>query len=108
MRCGRARCIQGAVLEWQPLPLEDGSLDALWTCTVLQHVPDDSYAWTCAELRRVLKPGALVLLFENTHRYPQRDRHRKAEYSPLVAPTLLPAPAWQYHYPVRPGYSLGG
>ena len=54
------------------LPLEADSVDVLWTCTVLQHIPDQSFDRTITELRRVLRPGALVVLIENTHRHVAR------------------------------------
>jgi SAM-dependent methyltransferase len=42
------------------LPFEDASLDAAASINVLEHVPDDAAA--LAELRRVLKPGALAVV----------------------------------------------
>lgn len=48
------------------LPLAPDSVDLIWSCTVLQHVPDDHIEQVLAEIRRVAKPGALVVLFENT------------------------------------------
>jgi ubiquinone/menaquinone biosynthesis C-methylase UbiE len=42
------------------IPVPDGSLDGAWLSTVIHHVPDLARAaW---ELRRVLKPGAPVLI----------------------------------------------
>jgi SAM-dependent methyltransferase len=61
------------------LLIEDGKIPApsdtfgvLWTFTVLQHVPDAEFAATIAEIRRVLSPGALVVMTENTHENPNR------------------------------------
>jgi SAM-dependent methyltransferase len=60
------------------LPFCDNTFDAVWTITVLEHVPDPQLA--LSELRRVLRPGGLLFL----------------------------APAWQCRswaaqgYPVRP------
>ncbi|MEU4243680.1 methyltransferase domain-containing protein [Actinoplanes sp. NPDC026619] len=42
------------------IPLGDASLDAVWLSTVIHHVPDLEAA--ARELRRVLKPGAPVLI----------------------------------------------
>ena len=47
------------------IPLKSKSVDVLWTCTVLQHIPDAELADRLREIRRVLRPGALVVLFEN-------------------------------------------
>lgn len=42
------------------IPAEDESVDAVWISTVIHHVPDLSAA--AREIRRVLKPGGLVLI----------------------------------------------
>ncbi|WP_438874810.1 class I SAM-dependent methyltransferase [Winogradskya humida] len=42
------------------IPLPDSSVDAVWISTVIHHVPD--LAAAAAELRRVLRPGAVVLI----------------------------------------------
>lgn len=42
------------------IPLTDASADAAWISTVIHHVPDLHAA--AGELRRVLRPGALVLI----------------------------------------------
>jgi len=42
------------------LPLPDGSADAAWLSTVIHHVPD--LAAAASEIRRVLRPGAPVLI----------------------------------------------
>ena len=42
------------------LPFATGLFDALWSVTVLEHVPDPEAALT--EMRRVLKPGGLLFL----------------------------------------------
>jgi SAM-dependent methyltransferase len=42
------------------LPLPDGSADAAWLSTVIHHIPD--LAAAAAEIRRVLRPGAPVLI----------------------------------------------
>ncbi|NYT96831.1 class I SAM-dependent methyltransferase [Salinispora sp. H7-4] len=42
------------------IPLTDASADAAWISTVIHHVPDLNVA--ARELRRVLRPGALVLI----------------------------------------------
>jgi ubiquinone/menaquinone biosynthesis C-methylase UbiE len=50
MRAGHARAI----------PLPDASVDGAWLSTVIHHIPDLQAA--AAELRRVLRPGAPVLI----------------------------------------------
>lgn len=47
------------------LPFDDYSFDAGWTITVLEHVPDPEAA--LSEMRRVLKPGALLFLKPGWH-----------------------------------------
>jgi len=42
------------------LPFENDSFDAVWSVTVLEHVPDPETA--LEEMRRVLKPGGLLFL----------------------------------------------
>ena len=58
------------------LPHPDGYFDMLLSFTVLQHVPDEEIAAVVAEIRRTLRPGALVALFENTA--PQFGRTSRA------------------------------
>jgi SAM-dependent methyltransferase len=42
------------------IPLDDGSVDAAWMSTVIHHIPD--LARAARELRRVVRPGGLVLI----------------------------------------------
>jgi len=63
----RATGASFAQLEDGRIPAPDDYFDVLWTCTVLQHVPDAELPAVAEEIRRVLRPGALVLLCENTH-----------------------------------------
>lgn len=59
------------------IPLRDASLDALAGRAVLHHVPDDLEA-ALREVRRVVKPGGLVLFQEPTSGNPLANaaRHR--------------------------------
>ena len=76
LRLARVRCDQGVTLHQIvpgcALPFADGTLDVLWSCTVLQHVPDHAFQQLCQDLRRVLRDDALVVLLENTHEFHQR------------------------------------
>jgi SAM-dependent methyltransferase len=56
------RPVRGSALN---LPIRDGSLDALAGRAVLHHVPDDLDD-TMREVRRVVRPGGLVLFQEPT------------------------------------------
>lgn len=60
------------VLEYAPyvrgrIPAADGSFDVLWACMVLSTVLDGGmFAATLEELRRVMRPGGMVCLIDNT------------------------------------------
>ncbi|WP_433496007.1 class I SAM-dependent methyltransferase [Micromonospora sp. CA-248089] len=58
----RARCVFAPLVAGDAghLPLGDGSVDGAWLSTVVHHVPD--LATAARELRRVLRPGAPVLI----------------------------------------------
>ena len=67
----------GDVCKWTKtdgvrLPFADNTFAAFWSVTVLQHIPDALFEAAVMEIRRVLKPCAFVLLFENLHRHPRR------------------------------------
>lgn len=49
-----------------PLPFASGVFDALWICTVLQHIHEGRFTKTVQELHRVLHQGGLLLICENT------------------------------------------
>jgi len=50
-----------------PFPVEDAGVDLIFTCTVLQHVVvEEVLNHISREFNRVLRPGGLVFLFENT------------------------------------------
>jgi SAM-dependent methyltransferase len=53
--------------EWPlKLPARGPAMDFVWLCLVLQHVVDeDLFQATCVELKRVLKPGARVMVLDN-------------------------------------------
>ena len=48
--------------EWPPLPFGAGSFDLIYSISVFTHLPEKMQDAWLAELRRVAKPGALLLL----------------------------------------------
>ncbi len=65
-----------------PLPLADDSVDVVWICLVLGGIVEDTeLARTALEVRRVLKPGGLLFLLENTSEKPDGAyrRYRSVE-----------------------------
>ena len=69
------------------IPLPDHSADVLWICLVLGVIRGWKLHNTLQELRRVLAPGGLVFLIENTTAKPslkQIEFRSVAEYAKLV------------------------
>jgi SAM-dependent methyltransferase len=62
---GDPRVQQGDLMR---LPFPDGAFDAVLLNEVLEHVPDERA--TLSELRRVLRPGGVLLLFSPNRRWP--------------------------------------
>lgn len=58
----RARSVHQPVVpgDAERIPLDDGSVDAVWLSTVIHHVPD--LTRMARELRRVLRPGGRMLI----------------------------------------------
>jgi SAM-dependent methyltransferase len=52
------------------LPYEDASFDVAFTICVIHHVPPSQWNNFASEMRRVLKPGGLALIFEHNPRNP--------------------------------------
>jgi ubiquinone/menaquinone biosynthesis C-methylase UbiE len=96
VRLARAHCGELAeitLLEpYADLPFEDDSFDGLLTSAVLQHVADQALPPLVAELRRVLRPGAIVVLLENTHQGSSR-------LSPSGHVVFRPAREYATHFP---------
>jgi SAM-dependent methyltransferase len=59
------------------LPLPDGSADAVWLSNVLQHIPELEPA--VHEIRRVLRPGAPVLIRAGMSRRGRPDGYDRIE-----------------------------
>ncbi|MBK7565200.1 MAG: class I SAM-dependent methyltransferase [Propionivibrio sp.] len=53
------------VIKDSQLPLLDTSLDGAFACCVFHHIPSAEHVSTLSELRRVLKPGALLMIYEH-------------------------------------------
>lgn len=77
------------------LPFPDAHFDLVVTWTVLQHIPPEQIGMAAAEIRRVLAPGAVLLMCEET-RKPAGNASRTptwhrivAEYEHLLAPLRL-------------------
>ncbi len=49
-----------------PIPLADDSMDVVWICLVLGAIADDALGPIVADVGRVLRPGGLLFLVENT------------------------------------------
>jgi SAM-dependent methyltransferase len=56
----RAAGIDAHVAAAQELPFASGSFDALWSMSVLMHMPDPDLDAALAEFARVLRPGGLA------------------------------------------------
>lgn len=69
------------------IPLLDQSVDAVWICLVLTAITDEAALEAALrEIERVLKPGGLVFLVENTSSKPNTGHHAYrtvAEYERL-------------------------
>lgn len=53
---------------WMPdghLPLSDASVDGAFACCVFHHIPPANHLAALAELRRVLKPEGLLMVYEH-------------------------------------------
>jgi SAM-dependent methyltransferase len=57
------------------LPFPDGSFDLVVTWTVLQHVPPAKIAAAITEIKRVLAPGGVALLCEETRKAGESSKH---------------------------------
>jgi SAM-dependent methyltransferase len=53
--------------------LPDGRADVVWVCLVLGGIPDPTLDSTVGEITRILKPGGLLFLVENTSSQPAAE-----------------------------------
>lgn len=56
------------------LPFDDASFDAVFTVCVMHHVPPAQWPLFAAEMKRVLRPGGMVAVFEHNPRNPLTQR----------------------------------
>jgi ubiquinone/menaquinone biosynthesis C-methylase UbiE len=58
--------VEYRLMEECHIPLSDSCVDVVWVCLVLGGIRGDLLTKTVGEIRRVLKPGGLLFLVENT------------------------------------------
>ena len=74
------RQVTAANIRWQlypggRFPIDDASVDAVFTCHVLQHLPSVEAIFACLEeMHRVLRPGGSVLAHTVVHSWPHLHR----------------------------------
>jgi SAM-dependent methyltransferase len=110
---GRHHAGRFAVTSGAAIGLADGRFDAALVLGVFHHMPDDLVRATAVELHRVLKPGATLLVMEDTpppdiwnvagHAMHWLDRggfiRTDAEYRAILAPLFMVV----RNYPMRSG-----
>jgi SAM-dependent methyltransferase len=63
-------CVQASATD---LPFEDGAFDVVFASNLLEHLSRDDIALALDEFRRVLRPGARVLLVQPNYRLCSRE-----------------------------------
>jgi SAM-dependent methyltransferase len=53
------------VYDGETLPFADASVDLAFTACVFHHIPEEQHISLLAEIRRCLKPGSMMVLFEH-------------------------------------------
>lgn len=63
----RAASVEYRLMKDGVIPVEDGTIDVIWICLVLGGITNENDLMkTIAELKRVLRPGGLIFMAENT------------------------------------------
>lgn len=57
--------VEVAMISGNQLPFDDGCFDAAFACCVFHHIPHSDHAAALAELRRVLRPDGLLMIYEH-------------------------------------------
>ncbi|MGV8834209.1 MAG: class I SAM-dependent methyltransferase [Devosia sp.] len=65
MAAKRHPWVQYSSYDGKRLPYDDNSFDAVFTITVMHHVPPEQWPAFVAEMHRVLKPGGIGMVFEH-------------------------------------------
>jgi SAM-dependent methyltransferase len=79
----------------QNVPPTDIRVDMIFTCTVLQHVTDDSVLRTIAAgFRKILNPGGYLVFFENVNWGPGQGGAHMREFAAADYMHLFPEMAW--------------
>lgn len=65
-----SRTLNGDVVEYAwmrdgKLPFSPARFDGIFACCVFHHIPPDQHESTLHEIRRVLKPGGLLMIYEH-------------------------------------------
>jgi SAM-dependent methyltransferase len=58
------------LFDGQALPFPDASFDLVFTACVFHHIPEAEHEGLLREMRRVLRPGGMFLIFEHNPRNP--------------------------------------
>ena len=53
------------VYDGKTLPYDDHSIDLAFTACVFHHIPEQDHIYLLAEIRRCLKPGGMMIMFEH-------------------------------------------
>ncbi|MBW3627697.1 MAG: class I SAM-dependent methyltransferase [Gemmatimonadetes bacterium] len=87
----RTERVEYRLLENGRIPLPDQSADVVWISLVLTAIPEDStLRRSVAEIERVLRPGGLLFLVENTHDRPNLPHlaYRPVEFYASLFPSV--------------------
>ena len=83
---------RGPVTVQEPfdLPFADGTFDAVYAFCIYHHIPDEEHVRHLTELRRVVRPGGEVMVFEHN------------PYNPVTARIFARAPIDQGCHMIKP------